>query len=219
MTNTKKSTDLQEWKWIHKELSDQIDREFTLLGQRMTWLMIGNSFLLSGFILTLNNLDNLGEYLVIGYILLIGIIIIGVTVCIFTIQTMRAALEVVQHRKKSRQICEKCILGFYVYADIKEKILSIKGDNQDLEITVPRNKLTSISGNLNYKLLPLVVLLFWIVILNLFVCIVLPNYLPLLIFKAEIIVISLRLLIPYSLSEFKELSQLINSKKISEKNR
>ena len=94
MTNTKKSTDLQEWKWIHKELSDQIDREFTLLGQRMTWLMIGNSFLLSGFILTLNNLDNLGEYLVIGYILLIGIIIIGVTVCIFTIQTMRAALEV-----------------------------------------------------------------------------------------------------------------------------
>ncbi len=213
MTNTKDSTALQEWKWIHKELSDQIDREFTLLGQRMTWLLIGNSFLLSGFILTLGNLDKLGEYLVIGYILLIGIIVIGVTVCIFTIQTMRAALEVVQDRKQSRQICEKCILGFDLYADIKDEILSTKEDNQGLEITVPRNNRTSIIGNLNYKLLPLIVLSFWLVILNLFVYIALPDYLPLLIFKIAIIAISLLLLTLYSLSELKELFQLIKSQK------
>lgn len=189
-----KKYNLHKWKWTHKELSDQIDREFNLLGQRMTWLLTGNSFLLGGFILTLSSLRKVGEhcekteyysatlYILLSkvgehcekieyysatlYILLVGIIIIGLTVCVLTIETIQAALKVIQNRKELREICEKHILNLDDFKEIKSCFLSKKQDYEKINLTVNNNEETSAIGNLSYKFLPIVILLLWIIVLD-----------------------------------------------------
>ena len=106
------SNELEMNKWVHLKLTEQIDKEFELLSQRMTWLISGNAFLFTAYFIGLNiKTSNTFIYtLVLGtqqlpivvlhpaekLIALASIIVMGWYLCFASFVAMAAARQVVK---------------------------------------------------------------------------------------------------------------------------
>ena len=95
------STD--DLKYLHEQLSKQIDTEFDLLGHRMTWLLLSNSFLFTAISITASNLERVAETRLILYAVLVSVPLIGVLVCLSTYSSMLAARSVITEWKTKRE--------------------------------------------------------------------------------------------------------------------
>ena len=88
-----------------KRLDDQIRVEFDLIGHRMTWLVISQSFLFSAVSLTVNNLVN-PSAVKISELLRWLIPIIGIITCSSVGLATFAALSVITNLKEQRDNLE-----------------------------------------------------------------------------------------------------------------
>lgn len=138
------STDLdrkEDLKWIHQRLTDQVDREFELIGQRLTWLITGNAFLFTTFAISMNsNSSALKPYLIFSAAFL------GLLLCFVAHVSIKVARNAIGLRKESRTVVEdkiKIIIGFYE------------------DVTVSRKNRGHKLGNIFYVYLPFSISLIW----------------------------------------------------------
>ncbi len=108
--------------WIHKKLTEQIDKEFDLLGQRMTWLISGNAFLFTAFMVGLNLKTSISSIVEVStggvkiplvvmhpiekIVILSGIVFLGLCICFVTYVAMAAARQVIEEMKSERAVYE-----------------------------------------------------------------------------------------------------------------
>ena len=139
--------ELNSWKWIHQKLTDQIDREFELMGQRMNWLLAGNAFLYTVVAISIgvNKNSAIGD---IAPILIYGASTLGIIVCLACYFSMKSARKVIFLMKEKREIYE---------GKIKERL------DFDFNITVPTNA-GHFVGNVPYYILPFSILTVWIAV-------------------------------------------------------
>ena len=161
------SNELEMNKWVHLKLTEQIDKEFELLSQRMTWLISGNAFLFTAYFIGLNiKTSNTFIYtLVLGtqqlpivvlhpaekLIALASIIVMGWYLCFASFVAMAAARQVVKEMKKIRSNFEVDILKELEF-DFPITVPYRQGGGHDL-------------GNIMHKHLPNVIALVWFVLL------------------------------------------------------
>ncbi len=135
--------------WIYEALSDQIDREFDLLNQRMNWLVTGSAFLFTALALSAANVASSPHIILVR--LLEWIPGLGILLCGVSLSSMAAGWHVVETRKASR-------------AEFEQKILSKYG-RPDLKITVDQESPRHRVGQVPYWLVPVALLVVWLVLL------------------------------------------------------
>ncbi|MFM2013489.1 MAG: hypothetical protein RLZZ396_2273 [Planctomycetota bacterium] len=81
---------------------EAISKEFTLVSDRMSWLVISNSFLFSGFITAAVNYAPSLHLGILVAILLILVPLLAVAMCIFVIQAIDAAHSAAYRQKNNR---------------------------------------------------------------------------------------------------------------------
>jgi|GEM_PF-5335185 len=139
---------IDTWKWIHQQLTDQIDREFELLSQRMNWLLTSNAFLFTVTSISIGINDS-SKFFHVAVILILGAAGLGLLICVLSHMVMKAARSSILERKTDRCVYEEKIRQEFEF---------------DFNITVPANA-SHIIGNSPYFLLPTAIALIWIVII------------------------------------------------------
>ena len=152
--------------WLHEKLTEQIDKEFDLLGQRMTWLISGNAFLFTAFFVGFN-IKTSNERLIsislagadiplvvlhpVEKLLALGCIaFLGCYICFVSLVAMSAARQVIAEMKKER-------FGYEVKIQRQLGYL--------FPITVPYRASGSHDiGNMMHRSLPGVVAFIWVVL-------------------------------------------------------
>ena len=96
-------------------LDSQIKVEYELIGHRVSWLLVSNSFLFAAFVVALGNssLDANTQKLI--RILVLALPVIGLVSSVLVSLAVRAANEVVHELKKARDFVEEQASRFYEY--------------------------------------------------------------------------------------------------------
>lgn len=141
--------DLDEIKYIHRELSKQIDREFELLGYRMNWLLMSSAFLFTATAI-ISGSNESGIYNEnIRCVLSKSLPVIGLIICFIAFISMRAALRVVKEWKVNRKTMED---------QLKAEL------NFNFDLTVPATTKGNDEGNVPYWILPSSIGVVWCLI-------------------------------------------------------
>ena len=142
--------EFNEIKYIHKELSEQIDREFDLLGHRMNWLLMSSTFLFTATaIIFSSSKTGIYDEKVLG-VLSNSLLIIGLIICVIAFISMRAALRVIKEWKVNRKTMED---------QIKDEL------DVNFDLTVPVTTKGNDEGNIPYWVLPLSIGTVWCLII------------------------------------------------------
>ena len=136
-------------KYIHKQLSAQIDREFDLLGHRVNWLLMGNAFLFTAMSIISNKNPN--EVFPYQKILKYALPISGVTICFISFVSIKSALKIIQEWKVNRKTIEDKLVD----------LLDIK-----FALTNPPTSTSHFNGNIPYRALPVCIGFVWLLILS-----------------------------------------------------
>ncbi len=139
---------IDSWKWIHQQLTDQIDREFELLGQRMNWLLTSNAFLLTVTAISIGASDS-SKFYTLAPVLMCGAAILGTIICFLSYFVMKAARQAIIERKMNRETYEVKIRAEYEF---------------DFHITVPTDVGHFVGNSPNY-ILPISISFIWLIVL------------------------------------------------------
>jgi len=142
---------LIELQYLHDKLSTQIAAEFTLLGQRMNWLLLSSSFLFTAAAITSNQVNGSANSAtsvtaIIGYC----VPIVGIVISALSFLSMSVALSVIDIWKGNRRELELKLRQALAYPH---------------PMTVDNKQHGHKVGNLPYLLMPWVIAAAWIVIL------------------------------------------------------
>lgn len=141
--------ELEEIKYVHNELSAQIDREFELLGHRMNWLLMSSAFLFTATaIISGSNGTGIYDEQVLA-VLSKSLPIIGLVICFIAFISMQAALRVVKEWKVNRKTMED---------QVKSNL------NINFDLTVPATTKGNDEGNIPYWVLPLSIGGVWLLV-------------------------------------------------------
>ena len=174
--------------WIHQKLTEQIDKEFDLLGQRMSWLISGNAFLFTAFFVGLNIKTSTTSLLHVTInstkipfvvfhplekVIALGCIaLLGCYICYVSLIAMTAARQVIAEMKKER---------------FKYEIHIQKQLHYTFPITVPYRKAGSHDlGHIMHRNLPRVVASMWFILYSIAVSSILGGDVG---FKASILML------------------------------
>ncbi len=140
---------MEKDKYIHQQLSAQIDREFDLLGHRVNWLLMGNAFLFTAMAIISNkNPNGVFPY---QKILRYALPIIGLIICIISFVSIKSALKIVKEWKVNRKT-------------IEDKL--VKSLDITFGLTNPPTSDSHFNGNIPYWILPGCIGIVWILILS-----------------------------------------------------
>ena len=101
----------QQLRWLHKGFSEQIGKEYELIGARMSWLMAGTAFLFTALALTSAILANSANPSAVLQTLLKIIPVLGLLLTIVVIVGILAAESVIHKRKTDRLKVENELIG------------------------------------------------------------------------------------------------------------
>jgi hypothetical protein len=134
-----------------KRIDEQIRMEYDLMGQRMSWMVISQSFLFSAIALTANSSVDPSMRKVIELLRLL-IPFVGILTCLFAIASIFAARSVINRLKNLR--------------DSLEDALYLQ-NNQDkfYKLGVRQNEWQHSFGNFPTSFLPFTLVSIWLMIL------------------------------------------------------
>jgi hypothetical protein len=88
-------------------LDSQLKIEYELIGHRVSWLLVSNSFLFGAFVVGINNLSEKDDIQKLIHILIYAIPIIGLASSVLVALAVRAAHEVISELKVVRDRVEE----------------------------------------------------------------------------------------------------------------
>lgn len=88
-------------------LDSQLKIEYELIGQRVSWLLVSNSFLFGAFVVGLNNVNPNTNVQKLIHVLILAIPVIGLTSSVLVALAVRAAHEVISDLKAVRDRVEE----------------------------------------------------------------------------------------------------------------
>jgi hypothetical protein len=129
-------------------LGEAISKEYTLVSDRMTWLVISNSFMFSAFTTAVSNYEKCGQLSILLLLVIYGIPFLAIAMCFLVLGAIHAAHLAAKRLKDERNRIESTLP-----TDLIIKLVSSKDYEHKL-------------GNLPPYIIPILLGITWMVFLG-----------------------------------------------------
>ena len=149
--NISRIEDKEHLKWLHRELTHQIDEEFVLLSSRSTLLVTGSAFLFTSTAVAFTAVASENSFInhkALLNIFVFGMALLGVLMCVFSHLSMDMARLSIQEMKLKREA-------------IENRILELNNTRILERVTRPFDKKIHRVGNIMYRYLPFAIGVMW----------------------------------------------------------
>ena len=146
------------WEYALDRIDKQLEIELNLINARMSWLVISESFLFNAFVGA--GSDSIRPPGV-GLAIQIAMCVIGFVIAKSVRSAVRAALDVIEDRKKERKPIEGCLL-----AAMKEHVRNPALKLPSVDREDPRHK----DGTVPARYIPVSVMYGWVALAVVWVC-------------------------------------------------